>query len=223
MKDKKDVLEILKDKPSCFLIGEDLMSSRIDATYYYAKYVLDLGVDSCEVKDVAKLSRVIVNPRENPANEIKYVQFSNVEKRLGDITGYIELLGQEAPTRARQMVNYGDIICARVKDSEENVAIIPKEMEGEIVSTGFVVLKPIAPMTSEALFALLRLKSTLNQVRWKSSGTIMPSIVDDEYITIKIPKLSKSDINKITDEIIEVNKQRENIKERLKRLSEKIG
>lgn len=222
MKDKKDVLEILKDKPSCFLIGEDLMKGRIDATYYYSKYVLDLGVESCEVKDVAKLSRVLINPSQNPAKEIKYVQFSHIEKRLGDIIGYYELLGSEAPSRAKMIVNEGDIICARVKDSEDNVAMIPKELEGEVVSSGFVVLKPISPMTSEALFALLRLRTTLNQVRWKSSGTIMPSIVDEEYITIKIPKLSKSEIERITKEIKEVNKQRENIKERLSNLSEKL-
>lgn len=86
-------------------------------------------------------------------------------------------------------MNEGDIICARVKDSEENVAIIPKELDNEIVSTGFIVLKPINPMTSETLFAILRLKTTTNQIRWKSSGTIMPAISDNEYITIKVPKI----------------------------------
>jgi len=222
MKDKKDTLEILNNKPSCFLIGEDLINDRIDATYYFAKHVLDLGVESCEVKDVARLSRNIVNPSLNPTKEIKYVQFSHIEKYLGDITGYYELLGNEAPSRAKQMVNEGDVICARVKDSEENVALIPRELEGEIVSTGFVVVKPNPPMTSEALFALLRLRSTLNQVRWKSSGTIMPSISDEEYITIKIPKLSGAEIERITKEIKEVNKQREIIKQKLKALSDNV-
>ena len=47
----------------------------------------------------------------------------------------------------------------------------------------------------------------------------MPSITDEEYISIKIPKLSKSEIDRITKEIKEVNVQRENIRERLKRLS----
>ncbi|MBS3076530.1 N-6 DNA methylase [Candidatus Pacearchaeota archaeon] len=223
IKDKKDVLEILNDKPSCFLIGERYLGDRIDATYYFSKYVLDLGVPSCEVQNVARLSRVIVNPQQEPTKEIKYVQFSHIEKRLGDITGYFELLGREAPSRAKQLVNDGDLICARVKDSEDNVAIIPNELNYGIVSTGFVVLKPLAPMTSEALFALLRLRTTLNQVRWKSSGTIMPAINDDEYLSIKIPKLSKSEIDRITKEIKEVNRQRENIKERLSNLSEKLG
>jgi type I restriction enzyme M protein len=222
MKDKKDVLEILKDKPSCFLIGEDLMKGRIDATYYYAKYVFEIE-NGCEVNNVAELSRVIISPEKNPSKIIRYVQFRDVEKNMGEITNYTELSGYEAPSRAKLMVKEGDIICARVKDSEENVAIIPKEMNDEIVSTGFIVLKPLAPMTSEALFALLRLRTTLNQVRWKSSGTIMPSITDEEYTSIKIPRLTNKEIEKITQEIKEVNRQRENIKERLNRLSEKLG
>lgn len=222
MKDKKEVLEILKDKPACFLIGEDLITDRIDATYYYSKYVFEIEGESFEVKDVARISRVIINPHQNPTKEIKYVQFSNIEKRLGDVTGYYELLGGEAPSRAKQMVKEGDVICARVKDSEENIAIIPKKINDGIVSTGFIVLKPLSPMTSGALFALLRLKTTTNQVRWKSSGTIMPAISDDEYLTIKIPKLSTTEIEKITKEVKEVNKQRENIKERLNKLAEKL-
>lgn len=222
LKDKKEVLEILRDKPSCFLISEDLMSSRIDADYYYAKYVFELEVDSCKVENVAKLSRIIVHPEQNPSEVIKYVQFRDVEKNLGDITKFSELLGNEAPSRAKQMVNTGDVICARVKDSEENVAIIPKELNKGIVSTGFVVLKPIKPMTSETLFALLRLRTTTNQVRWKSSGTIMPSIIDKEYLTIKIPKLNLRDITKITKEIQSVNEQRENIKKKLGQLSDRL-
>lgn len=121
------------------------------------------------------------------------------------------------------MVQEGDVICARVKDSEENVAIIPKELNNEIVSTGFVVLKPINSMTSEALFVLLRLETTLNQVRWKSSGTIMPSISDDEYLTIKIPKLTNNQIKNITEEIKKVNKQREEIKSKLRELSNSLS
>ena len=123
MKDKKDTLEILNNKPSCFLIGEDLINDRIDATYYFAKHVLDLGVESCEVKDVARLSRNIVNPSLNPTKEIKYVQFSHIEKYLGDITGYYELLGNEAPSRAKQMLDvydeYGGTVLGGIRLSKD--------------------------------------------------------------------------------------------------------
>ena len=219
LKGKIDVMEILNGSPSCFLIGSSLVKDRIDATYYHAKHVFELEKSSCEVSDIAVQSKVIVNPQREPQKAIRYIQYSHVESNLGDITSHFDLLGEEAPSRAKLLVNAGDIVAAKVKDSEENVAIISEEYEGAIVSSGFVVLKPRSPMTSEALFVILRLKTTLNQVRWKSSGTILPSISDDEYMTIKVPKLTEKEIEAITKEVKAVNKERAIIKDKLKQLS----
>ena len=221
--DNKKIIHTLQDKPACFIIGENSLSDRLDATYYYAKYIFNLNLDSCKVSDVARLSKNIVNPAKEPLEEIRYVQFSNVEKELGSITSYQEILGNEAPSRAKLLVKKGNVICARVKDSEENVALIPEELDGIIVSTGFVVLHPVPPMTSEALYVLLRLKSTLNQVRWKSVGTIMPAITDNEYLSIKLPKLTENRINMITKEIKDVEQQRRYIRDKLKQLSTNIS
>lgn len=218
----KEITKSIRDKPACFIVGEKKLVDRLDATYYYAKYIFNIEGGSCKVSDVAKLSKDMVDPSKKPLDEIRYIQFSNIEEKLGSITNYQEMIGQEAPSRARLLVHKGDVICARVKDSEQNVALIPKELDGIIVSTGFVVLRPIPPMTSEALYVLLRLKTTLNQVRWKSAGTIMPAITDREYLSIKLPKLSPKRINKITSEVEKIEKQRKEIKDKLKDLSIKI-
>jgi type I restriction enzyme S subunit len=164
----------------------------------------------------------MVNPQKEPRKLIRYIQYSNVDKTLGDVTSHLEMSGDEAPLRAKLLVSKGDIIAAKVKDSEENVTIIPDEYDGAVASSGFVVLKPIYPMTSEALFVLLRLQSTYNQVRWKSSGTILPAISDDEYLTIKIPKLATDQIELFTKEVKNINEQRAFIKEKLRQLSVEI-
>ncbi|MGC8622005.1 MAG: N-6 DNA methylase [Caldisphaera sp.] len=222
LKDKTDALEVLNVTPACFLIGADLLRDRLDATYYYARYVFELEGNSCLVGNIAIQSKITVNPRQEPTKAIKYIQYSNIESNLGDVTNYFDVLGEEAPSRAKLLVSAGDVIAAKVKDSEENVAIIPEEYDGAIVSSGFVVLKPLSPMTPEALFVLLRLKTTLNQVRWKSSGTILPAISDEEYMTIKVPKLTNTEIESITKEIKAVNKERATIKDKLKQLSLKF-
>ena len=222
LKNKTDIIKVLQDKPACFLIGKNQILDRIDATYHYAKRVYELDTVSCRISDCATLSRSSIDPHKNPTKTIRYVQFSNVEGTLGSVTGYDEILGEEAPSRARRKVDKGDIICARVKDSETNIAIIPEELDGVVVSTGFVVLKPILPMTSEALYVLLRLQSTLNQVRWKSSGTIMSSITDNEYLTIKIPKITTERIKNTTNQVKEIEKQRKFIRMKLKELTDKV-
>ena len=219
---KDDALEILSTAPSSFLIGAEYVRDRIDATYYYAKYIFELKRESCLVKDVATPSKKMINPQNEANKTIRYIQYSNVDKTLGDVTSHMEMTGEDAPSRARLLVSKGEIIAAKVKDSEENVSIIPDEYDGAVVSSGFIVLKPIPPMTSEGLFYLLRLQSTYNQVRWKSSGTILPAISDDEYITIKIPKLTQHEIESLTREIKEINEQRALIKNKLKHLSLEI-
>ena len=50
----------------------------------------------------------------------------------------------------------------------------------------------------------------------------MPAITDEEYLTIKIPKLKEKEIERITEEIKEVEKQRDYIKEKLNKLAIKI-
>ncbi len=218
----KNIKKIIQEEPSCFIIGENNLSDRFDATYYYSKYIFKLNTDSSNVSDFARLSKNIINPNKEPLKAIRYIQFSNVEGELGSITSCQTLLGGKASSRARQLVSKGDIICARVKDSEQNVALVPEEFEGAIVSTGFIVLKPIPPMTSETLYVLLRLQSTLNQLRWKSAGTIMPAITNREYLSIKIPKLNNNKIQKITNEIRNIEKQRRFIRDKLNELSLKI-
>ena len=222
LKNDKNIIKVIQEKPACFLVGEEKLSGRIDATYYYAKHIFELDVASCKVSDIAKSSKLIINPKKEPTKIIKYIQFSNIEEELGSVIGYEELLGEEAPSRAKQLVSKGDVISAKVKDSEQNIAIISEEFDGCVVSTGFVVLKPILPMTSEVLYVLLRLQTTLNQVRWKSTGTIMPAIAENEYLTIKIPRLSEKKIEELTKEIKEVEAQRKFIRDKLKGLSQKI-
>lgn len=219
---KGDALEILSIEPASFLIGVDYVTDRIDATYYYAKHIFELKGESCMVQDIAFPSKRTVNPQKEPNKVIRYIQYSNVDKTLGDVTSHLEMTGDDAPSRAKLLVSKGEIIAAKVKDSEENVTMIPDEYDGAVVSSGFIVLRPKPPMTSEALFVLLRLQSTYNQVRWKSSGTILPAISDDEYMTIKLPKLSSREIEIFTTEVKKINEQRALIKNKLKQLSIEI-
>ena len=47
-------------------------------------------------------------------------------------------------------------------------------------------------------------------------------ISDEEYLSIKVPKLTENEIERVTKEIKEINKQREIIKKKLNQLSKKV-
>lgn len=99
------------------------------------------------------------------------------------------------------MVKCNDIVAARMRDSETNIAIIPKSYENSLVTNGFIVLEPIKPMTVECLYYILYQYYNINQVRWKASGTIMPTVDYSEYLENWVPNYTENDILQITNEI----------------------
>ncbi|QED23218.1 restriction endonuclease subunit S domain-containing protein [Candidatus Deianiraea vastatrix] len=145
-----------------------------------------------------------------------YIQFSNIDTKLGSVTDYEVLTGENAPDRAKRVVKAGDIVCASVKDSEENIAIIPNNKDNVIASTGFVVFRAKPNIiTPEALYVLLKQQNNIFQVRCKVSGTIMPSISADDYLENIVPKLTKLEIDKLTTEVKKIENFRDHIRTEL--------
>lgn len=195
----------LSDSPPCFAIGPDMLSERLDASYFYAEALFKPGGSHCRVRDVAVPSRVEARIGKNVGEEIQYIEYSSIDKHVGDITSTTTHTADSAPGRARLRVSQGDVLCARMLDSEKNVAIVPRELDGQVASNGFVVLRPKKPMTPESLFAVLRMDSTTVQVRWRAAGTIMPSVSDEDYLNIKVPRLAEKTIAEYTRAISEFN------------------
>lgn len=70
-------------------------------------------------------------------NEFKYVELSNINSANGLIDGYEIVLGKEAPSCARRFLKAGDVIVSSVEGSLDKVALVTKEQEGYLASTGF--------------------------------------------------------------------------------------
>lgn len=213
---------IISESPACFMINPLLLEKRLDATYFYAKYIFKLNVPSVKVFDVAYFSEDRINTEKYPEKIFKYIQFSDVEKKLGNIVSWTEYTGDEVPSRGKLFIKTGDVIAAKVKDSEENVAIVPPELNSEVASTGFAVLRPKEGITPEVLYVLMRLKSTFNQIRWMVAGTIQPAIKDDDLMDIIVPKLDQRIKNEITKKVKEIEKARQRVKEELDEVGDMI-
>ena len=196
----------LCDEHACFILPPELVQDRFDASFFYAEYIYDVGTPYCRVRDVADTSFVSINLKKTPSKKIQYIEYSSIDKHVGDITNTTTHYGSDAPNRAKYVVRAGDVVCARMLDSEKNVAIVPGELDGEVATNGFVILRPKHPMTSESLFAVLRKNTTTEQVRLRAVGTIMPTISEDDYMNLKIPKLGTRQIKEYTKQISAFNK-----------------
>ena len=221
-KSNNSYIEISKS-PFCFIVKPDILEDRVDAPFYYATYVYKITRDFDKIRDLVDVVKDQKDLSKYPLEEFNYIQFSNIDTKLGSITDYEIVTGENAPDRAKRVVKAGDIICASVKDSEENIAIIPIGKDNIIASTGFIVFRAKQNIiTPEALYVLLKQQNNIFQVRCKVSGTIMPSISADDYLDNIVPRLTQIEIDKITTEIKKIENYREHIRIELSNLIHQI-
>lgn len=72
----------------------------------------------------------------------KYIDLSSVDRVTKQIHQTIEITADSAPSRARQLVQSGDVIFATTRPTQMRWTVIPEECDGQIASTGYCVLRP---------------------------------------------------------------------------------
>ena len=141
------------------------------------------------------------------------MQYSDIDPVFGIIKSFTEMELCEAPSRAKIVINTGDILIPKLKQSSDKIAIVTQEFDGCVATNGFKVIKPKDGKESELVFALFRNKEIQEQLQDYSSGTIMPS-VDDDYFN-EIVKLDREIneekmVNKVKEifELIDIAKNK---------------
>jgi len=84
IKEKEDILEILTDEPACFIIGQNNLIDRLDATYYYSKDIFELSKKSEIVDKIAKASKIIYLHKMNLVNKLNIYNLA-ISKKLWEI------------------------------------------------------------------------------------------------------------------------------------------
>ena len=121
----------------------------------------------------------------DPDVEIAYVDISSVDLVEG-ITGVENLTFEEAPSRARRVVNDGDTIISTVRTYLKAIAAIENPPENMIVSTGFAVIRPLEFMRSGYLGYALQGAGFVDCVVANSTGVSYPAINPTSLVTIPI-------------------------------------
>jgi hypothetical protein len=97
------------------------------------------------------------NPQKEARGEyINYIDLSSIDNETKIISAHQRVLADDAPSRARQLVQTGDILVSTVRPYLNGVARVPQRLVGATASTGFCVLRPNTKKVSpEYLFQWL--------------------------------------------------------------------
>ena len=179
-------------------------SGRLDAEYYQSKYdEIEERIKSVPHKtlnEIADIQDLNFNPKEKVV--YKYIELANIGTS-GEITGCTEDLGENLPSRARRIVHSGDVLVSSIEGSLQSCAIVSKEYDGALCSTGFYVLKAVA-MNPESLLILLKSEIMQQLLKKGCSGTILTAISKDEFNRVIIPILPQ-EIQKQIAELIQTS------------------
>ncbi len=128
-----------------------------------------------------------INPTNNPNAYFSYIDVSSVDRSSFHISKTQTLLGQDAPSRARRAVRKGDVIFATIRPTLKRIAIVPEELDGEVCSTGYIVLRPKASeICSKYIFYFMLSDKVKAEMEGLQTGASYPAVNDSQVKAIHI-------------------------------------
>ena len=103
---------------------------------------LPLAWQLVKLGDVCESKIANRDPRREPDSRFIYVDITSIDASTKTITDPKNLIGKDAPSRARQVIQTGDVIVSTTRPNLNAVAKVTKEYDKQICSTGFCVLRP---------------------------------------------------------------------------------
>jgi type I restriction-modification system DNA methylase subunit len=194
---KNDIPIILSE---CFLDDKNITHGRKvdfknsffrwDATYHaslpnFVFKKMKKSKDLIKVSDVAILTNDRVDPRRSDGS-FKYIEISDVDASSGTVSSK-SVPCAEAPSRARKLVRYGDVLASTVRPEQKKVGIITNDFDdGVVCTTGFAVLRPIN-ISSSLLCQLLRSDFVTYQLMRNNIGVAYPAVDEACFTDIVLP------------------------------------
>lgn len=151
------------------------------------------------------------DPRRQPTEPFVYVDIASVDNETKTITVAEPIFGQEAPSRARKVIRAGDVLVSTVRPNLNAVALVPDQLDGEICSTGFSVLRPSKELVSKYLFGFVRSSLFIGTLVSMTKGANYPAVSDRDVkgVCIPAPPLAEQErIVRLLDEADAIRKLR---------------
>ena len=201
-------------------LSDAFSAHRIDAEYFQPAYEEVIEKIKKYPNGFSKLLKHIENikpdfdPTKHPDKIFPYVELADIDSSIGVINSVNEIKGDEAPSRARRILKEGDVIVSSVEGSLEKVALIDKEHDGCLASTGFFQFRPL-DILPEVLLFLSKTIVLQSQLKRKCAGTILTAVPKESLRDIIIPLLPPSTQQKIASLVQNSHEARKRAKELL--------
>jgi type I restriction enzyme S subunit len=169
--------------------------------------------------EVADINRECIDPtKKYPNKTFFYIDIDSVESGTGKIKKPKIIIGKSAPSRARRVIHEGDIIMSTVRPYLKAFALVPKEYDNHICSTGFAVLTCKGSILPSFLLNVLFSDFVIKQCNRMMVGGQYPAINQYHVSSIVIPLPSILEQQKIAEILLTIDKKLELERKRKEKL-----
>lgn len=146
-----------------------------------------------------------------------YIDIASVDRKTKQIVSAQELLGAQAPSRARKVVRAGDVLVSMTRPNLNAVALVPPRLDGQIASTGFDVLRPLCG-EPRWIFYTVRSMAFVNAMSDLVQGALYPAVRSSDVRGFRAPLAPLPEQKRIADKLDALFARVDACRERLDRV-----
>ncbi|CAB3743911.1 hypothetical protein LMG24238_07166 [Paraburkholderia sediminicola] len=152
-----------------------------------------------KLRDLVTVATGTINPTKEPERRFTYVDVASVDNIAKVIRDPKIIAGSEAPTRARKAIRAGDVLVSTVRPNLNAVAMVPDNLDGEVASTGFCVLRAKEDVSSRYLLFFTRSQRFIIGLQALVAGALYPAVTDGQVLDQELPQRSAPEQNQIVE------------------------
>lgn len=126
-----------------------------------------------------------------------YIDISAIDRRRKTIQSAEQMVGKDAPSRARKRIASGDTLVSMTRPNLNAVALVPDSLDKQIASTGFDVLRPRKGIDPRWLAYAVRTDEFVKAMSDQVQGALYPAVRSKDvrgYITPLAPEAEQTRI-----------------------------
>ena len=127
------------------------------------------------------------DPTRSPDAEFDYIDVSSISNETLTIQETQRLKGKDAPSRARRHVRTNDVLLATIRPTLRRIAIVPEELDEQICSTGYFVLRAKPEVDFRFIFYFLQTEVFMAAMEKLQKGASYPAVTDGDVRSQPIP------------------------------------
>lgn len=153
---------------------------------------------------MAKLAEITSDAAQHiPAQDelFTYIDIGSIDRETKRIATPQVLLGKDAPSRARKRVVKGDTLVSMTRPNLNAVAQVPAELDGQIASTGFDVLRPLDGIDPRWISYLVRTEDFVSTMTDLVQGALYPAVRSKDIRSYEAPIAPAKEQTRIVDQL----------------------